>query len=102
MEHFLIFIKWLFIYFFVIFIFKRYLSPYLYLIISLCFLVGFILRKFDLYPGKKEPLILDFSTFLISLVFFILNKIGIKIDLKISFLIILFPHLIYNLLKILK
>jgi hypothetical protein len=102
MNHFLILIKWLFIYFFVIIVFKKYQPPFIYLFISFCFLTGFILRKFNLYPGKEEPLILDFLTFLISLLFFILLKFGFKIDLKISFFIILLPHLIYNLLKILK
>jgi len=100
MNHFLILVKWLFIYFLVIFIFRKHQPQYLYLVISLCFLIGFILRKFDLYPGKKEPLILDFSTFLISLIFFILTKIGLKIEIKFSFLITLLPHLLYNLFKI--
>ncbi|MCM8802903.1 MAG: hypothetical protein NC827_06315 [Candidatus Omnitrophica bacterium] len=102
MNNFYIILKWIIIYFFVIFIFKKYQPPYLYLIIGLCFLTGFILRKFDLYPGKKEPLLLDFSTFLISFILFILNKIGLKIDIKIAFFFVLIPHLIYNICKTFK
>ncbi|MCM8804310.1 MAG: hypothetical protein NC833_03540 [Candidatus Omnitrophica bacterium] len=99
MENLIILIKWLFIYIFVVFIYKKFQSSYLYLIISFCFLIGFILRKFNLYPGKPEPIFIDFLTSLISLLFFILERFFI-IDFKISFAIILLPHIIYNIYKI--
>lgn len=79
-------------------IFNRYLSS-IYLIIACLFLVGFCLRLLKLYPGKEEPIILDSSAVIISILFAYISNILQQTNLRfilifISSLIIL-PHLIY-------
>ena len=82
----------------VLFLLNRYLAM-LYLVIAILFLLGFILRILNLYPGRKEPLLLDSSAVIIALMF-----AYIAVMLKISNLrfllipvssIIVLPHLKY-------
>jgi len=77
---------------------NRYLSV-IYLIIAGMFLIGFLLRILRLYPGKYEPLILDFSAILISFLFAYIAEVfrlsnGRFVVILFSSLIIL-PHLAY-------
>jgi hypothetical protein len=100
MENLKILVKWIVIYILVLLSLKKINPAFVYLSSSICFLIGFLLRKFNIYPGKPEPLYLDFLTFLISLSLFIMVKAGGKINLQVGFLIILSIHLIYNISKI--
>ena len=79
-------------------LFNRYLWIS-YLVIAGLFLVGFLLRVFNLYPGVKEPLVLDFSAVLISAlmsyVSFLIKDSNIRFILIIVSSIIILPHLIY-------
>ena len=71
----------------------------IYLVIAGLFLGGFLLRVFNLYPGLKEPLVLDFSAVLISLLMFYISILikgsNIRFVLILVSSIIILPHLIY-------
>ena len=79
-------------------VFSRYLEG-LYALIALLFLGGVILRATHLYPGKREPLMLDSSGVVIALIFALCAHIFTMSYLR--FVLILFsscivvPHLIY-------
>ncbi|UCC94871.1 MAG: hypothetical protein JSW40_08675 [Candidatus Omnitrophota bacterium] len=82
----------------IMFVLNKHLAI-LYLAVACLFLAGFILRVLNIYPGKKEPLILDFSAMVIALLFAYVSQIfelsnGRFILIAISSLII-FPHLVY-------
>jgi len=79
-------------------LFNRYLAV-IYLIIAVLFLAGFGLRVFNVYPGKREPPLLDSSAVAVALVFaYVADRLGASftrfIVIFVSSLIIL-PHLIY-------
>lgn len=75
----------------------------IYLIIAILFLGGFCLRSLKLYPGKEEPLILDASAVIISVLFaYISNPLkttNIRFILIFVSSIIILPHLIYIVYK---
>ncbi len=80
-------------------ILSRYSLWIVYLVIASIFLVGVLLRRFNLYPGDKEPLILDFSAVLISI---LLSYLSFRINSsRVLFLliflspVIILPHIIY-------
>lgn len=74
-------------------------SIYLYVIGGALFLIGFILRLIDKYPGKAEPLILDVSSGLLCFCIFIVSKITFNpIIIYTGPIIVLLPHIIYILL----
>jgi hypothetical membrane protein len=81
---------------------SRYLSI-IYLFIGGLFLLALLLRLLGIYPGKKEPLVLDSSAVLIAL---ILAYVSRALQLQrarymlifVSSIIIL-PHLLYILSK---
>ena len=79
-------------------IFNKYL-PILYLLITLLFLGGWILRLLNLYPGKSEPLILDISGACIGLVFFYLTTVfklsNVRFLLIFVSSVIILPHLFF-------
>ena len=81
---------------------NRYLSI-LYVIIVVLFFGGFALRVLHLYPGKKEPLILDFSAVVISLLFAYAGEIfkmsPLRFLLILTSSLIILPHLIYIISK---
>ncbi len=92
-----ILIKWCFIYFAGLIV-NKFISQFiLYIFCIVGFLTGFILRVIGKYPGKTEPLILDFSTFLLAIVILFLNK---SINFKIGLFLIFLPHIVYNLVLI--
>lgn len=71
----------------------------IYCLIAVLFLIGFLLRILGLYPGQREPFILDFSAVVLSLVYsFLARWLG---DCGWRFLLIfcssgiLIPHFIY-------
>ncbi len=100
MENLKIFIKWIGFYLIGIYSVK-FLSPLIiYFLCILGFLTGFLLRVFGKYPGKEEPLILDFSTFLLSSIIFLTSILFQFIDCAHGLFLIFLPHLIYNLIKI--
>jgi len=71
----------------------------MYLSVAVLFLVGFFLRAFHLYPGQKEPLVLDFSAVCLACVYSSLGNW--LIDSPWRFLLILcssiiiIPHFVY-------
>lgn len=73
---------------------------YIYMICTLAFLAGFIFREFHIYPGRDEPLFIDFLTFMACLVLFLLSKLVYTVPLKYGLLIIISVHIVYNLVKI--
>ncbi len=85
------------------FLFNRHLTVG-YLVIVLLFLGGFILRLLNLYPGRPEPLILDFSGILIALGFaYLANTLGLsslRFLLIFTSSLIIVPHIIYIVKKI--
>jgi len=84
------------------FLLNKYLI-FIYATISSLFFLGFFLRILNLYPGEKEPIILDGLAVLIGIIFIFLSHLFIHQKLKFililsSFLIVL-PHLIYIVIK---
>ncbi|MCM8763555.1 MAG: hypothetical protein NC927_00480 [Candidatus Omnitrophica bacterium] len=82
----------------ILFLLNRYLIL-LYAIISFLFFLGFSLRILNLYPGEKEPLILDGLAVLIGILFVFLAGVFASTKLRflliaLSFFIVL-PHLVY-------
>jgi hypothetical protein len=71
----------------------------IYYIIALLFFGGFILRLLHLYPGKPEPLILDASAVILSLLFAYLSySLGhslFRFGLIFLSSLIILPHLIF-------
>ena len=80
----------------VLFTFIKYLYL-IYAIIGILFTGGFILRVFKIYPGKEEPLILDFAGAIVSFLFAGISKF--TGDKYLYFLIlsplIILPHIFY-------
>ncbi len=72
---------------------------FIYLIVAGLFFCGFILRALKLYPGKPEPLTLDFLGMVIALLFSQLAKFlhgsPFRFFLIFTSSLIIFPHLIY-------
>ncbi|MCM8776964.1 MAG: hypothetical protein NC905_01690 [Candidatus Omnitrophica bacterium] len=95
--HIYVIIKFSLFYLLVIFIEKRVSTLYVYLISALVFFTGFILRWFNLYPGRFEPLWIDFYTFVISFSLLVLFSYSIIVPLKYGLLLIISLHIIYNL-----
>jgi len=80
----------------------KFISPLIiYFLCILGFLSGFLLRFFKKYPGKEEPLLLDFSTFLLSSIIFLISIFFQSINCPQGLFLIFLPHLVYNLIKIL-
>ncbi len=79
-------------------LYHRHLTE-IYFLIAILFLAGFLLRTLKLYPGESEPLILDFSAFLIALGFACLVKFMNDSILKFLLIFcssaIIVPHFIY-------
>jgi len=99
MENLKIFIKWIGVYLIGIYSVK-FISPLIiYFLCILGFLTGFLLRVFGKYHGKEEPLILDFSTFLLSSIIFLLSFFFQSINYIQGLFLIFLPHLVYNLIK---
>lgn len=94
-------IKFFLFYLLGIFAGRKIGTNYIYLISAFAFLIGFILRWFNLYPGKFEPFWIDLHTFIISLFLFIFWILNIAIPLKYGLLFIISIHIIYNLFEIL-
>jgi len=71
----------------------------IYIIIAVLFLCGFLLRIFHLYPGQKEPLILDLSAVIMAVLYSLLaERVGESLWrflLILSSSLIIFPHLVY-------
>jgi len=80
----------------------RKIDPlYIYLISALAFLIGFILRWFNVYPGRFEPLWIDFATFTISFSLLVFYASKVVIPLRYGLLFIFSIHIIYNILNLL-
>jgi hypothetical protein len=77
--------------------------PIIYLAIAFLFLGGFCLRILKLYPGKQEPLILDASAVVISIILAYVSNVfrasNIRFFLIFISSIIILPHLIYIIYK---
>ena len=71
----------------------------IYVLIAFLFLCGFTLRVFKLYPGKDEPLILDFSAVVLTIGFALcgraLSGYAWRFVLIFSSSLIVLPHFIY-------
>ena len=82
----------------IMFVFNQHL-PRIYLVVALLFTGGFALRIVNRYPGKKEPLILDFSGIVIALLFTYLATLlavsNIRFVLILCSSLIILPHIIY-------
>jgi len=80
----------------IFFVFQAQIHAVLFLI-SILFFVGFILRLFEMYPGKTEPLILDALAVVITLLITFLYRYSV-ISPGIAMLfapLIILPHIIY-------
>lgn len=79
-------------------LFNKYLFM-IYLVIAGLFFVGLVLRILHLYPGKKEPFILDFFTVVIALLFASLAEIfkisNMRFVLLLTSSLIFLPHIMY-------
>ena len=66
-------------------------------IIAVCFLIGFLLRFLNKYPGKQEPLLLDILgvIFALALSTIYSNTIISKFVIMLIAPIIILPHIIY-------
>lgn len=77
--------------------------PAIYLAISAVFFVGVTLRVLGLYPGSKEPLVLDASAVLIALIMSCIAKLlgssGWRFLLILTSSVIVMPHLLYIISK---
>ena len=74
-----------------------------YSIAAALFFIGLSLRLLNLYPGKREPLILDLSAVLIAALLVVISdkaggSVNIAILISMSPVIIL-PHIFYIVLK---
>ncbi|MGD9014697.1 MAG: hypothetical protein PVI33_01555 [Candidatus Omnitrophota bacterium] len=82
----------------IMFLLNEYLVM-LYLVIAVFFLCGFILRILNLYPGKKEPHLLDSSAVVIALLFAYVSAMlkisNMRFLLILTSSIIILPHLKY-------
>lgn len=82
----------------IMFFCRDYLAV-IYGVIALLFFGSLLLRLLDVYPGKKEPLILDFSGAAIALLFaataFVLSPSQLRLILIPISSIIVLPHLVY-------
>lgn len=83
-------------------IFNRHL-PVIYLAIAGLFLGGFCLRVLKRYPGEPEPLILDFSGVLITLIYGFcalgLGMSGFRYLLILTSSLVIIPHIAFIILK---
>lgn len=100
MKNLKILIKWLMFYTAGLYFSKYIPEVIIYFLCLSGFLTGFLLRLFKKYPGEDEPLILDFSTFLLSAVILYILIIYKNINFSGGFILIFLPHIIYNLIKI--
>ena len=100
MENLKILIKWIGFYLIGIYSVNSISPLVIYFLCIPGFLLGFLLRIFGKYPGKEEPLILDFSTFLLSSIIFLISTFFQFIDCAQGLFLIFLPHLVYNLIKI--
>lgn len=71
-----------------------------FVLIGIAFMGGFLLRLFKIYPGEREPLVVDFSTALIAfLASYFISLIEGFLILLVSKIftpfIILIPHFVY-------
>ncbi|MCM8830519.1 MAG: hypothetical protein NC824_05930 [Candidatus Omnitrophica bacterium] len=98
--HIYVIIKFSLFYLLGIFLERSLSSLYIYLISVLTFLTGFILRWFNIYPGRFEPLWIDFYTFVISFSLLVFFSYSIIVPLKYGLLLIFSLHIIYNLYRI--
>jgi len=68
-------------------------------VIAALFAGGFLLRVLNVYPGEKEPLILDFSAVALSLLYALLSVAAgfsaWRYVLIFSSSVIVFPHFVY-------
>ena len=79
-------------------VFEKYLW-FFYFAIALLFLGGFLLRVLKVYPGKEEPVVLDFLGTVLALLFasaayFIVHG-TVRIFLILTSSLIILPHLVY-------
>ena len=71
----------------------------IYMAIAVLFFGGFLLRVLRLYPGKREPLILDFSAVMLAVGFALiartLDESHWRFLLILCSSLIIVPHFIY-------
>ena len=79
-------------------IFNKHLF-FIYLVIAVLFLGGFLLRLFHLYPGDHEPLFLDFFAFVAAVCFAFVGECLVgslwRYLLILCSSVILIPHFIF-------
>lgn len=77
--------------------------PLIYAVIGGVFLVGFLLRLLNIYPGKSEPVILDLLAFFIAFIMggaaYTLNNSPFRYLLIFISSLIVIPHIIYIITK---
>lgn len=95
--HLQVIIKFFLFYLLGILVGRKIDTPYIYIIAAVAFLGGFILRWLNLYPGRSEPLWMDFYTSVFSFSLLVLCIYSITIPLKYGLLFIFSIHIIYNL-----
>jgi len=100
--HISVILKFFAFYFLGILLNKKIEPLYIYLISTVAFLIGFTLRWTDLYPGRFEPLWIDFITFTISLSLLVFSVSKIVMPLRYGLLLIFSIHIIYNIINITK
>lgn len=79
-------------------LYSKYLVIF-YLVIAGLFLIGFILRKLKLYPGKPEPIMLDASAVFIAVLFAYCAYLSVipqaRLVLTLMSSAIVLPHLVH-------
>jgi len=77
--------------------------PVIYIVIAVLFFGGFCLRVLKRYPGEAEPLMLDFSGVLISIIYsFCSLALGMSMLRFLPILtssLIITPHIVFIVLK---
>lgn len=100
--HFLAIAKFVGLYLLGLIVGMKVKPAYIYLLCTAGFLVGFALRALEMYPGRYEPLFIDFSTMVICLVLFSVSEITTAVPVKYGLLGVISVHIVYNVGKVLQ